>query len=310
MEAPDHSLFKKEDKVNSFKILLSFALVYIIWGSTYIAIKFALQSFQPFFMGGIRFTFAGLLMCLVAIFRGERPPQMKELVSATILGTLLLVFGSTGVALAEKTVATGLVSLLVTSVPIYIVLLQWLFSGKRPSGKTWLGLFMGIVGLSLLLDLDSLDKDGEVDLFGATCVLVGAFGSACGAIYTRKAVNHPSQVYSVGMQMLAAGLILFVLSFLTGESGHSWSALANAKGEAWLALAYLAVFGSIVAFSAYVYLLQNVTPSRVATYAYVNPIVAVFLGWLWNGEALTPRVLLSGLTVLFAVWLINTARRA
>ncbi len=310
MEAPDHSLFKKEDKVDSFKILLSFALVYIIWGSTYIAIKFALQSFQPFFMGGIRFTFAGLLMCLVAIFRGERPPQMKELVSATILGTLLLVFGSTGVALAEKTVATGLVSLLVTSVPIYIVLLQWLFSGKRPSGKTWLGLFMGIVGLSLLLDLDSLDKDGQVDLFGAACVLVGAFGSACGAIYTRKAVNHPSQVYSVGMQMLAAGLILFLLSCLTGESGHSWSALANAKGEAWLALAYLAVFGSIVAFSAYVYLLQNVTPSRVATYAYVNPIVAVFLGWLWNGEAFTPRVLLSGLTVLFTVWLINTARRA
>lgn len=283
--------------------------MYLIWGSTYIAIKFALETMPPCFLGAVRFTGAGLLMCLLAVLRKEPRPSFEQLRSAAVLGMLLLVFGSMGVVFAERTVPSGLVSLLVTSVPIYIVLLQWILPGslgRAPSLKVLLGLAFGVFGLSLLLDLDTIFGAEKIDPVGAAWVLIGAFGSACGALYTRVARVHQSKIYSVGLQMSFAGLFLLLASFATGEFLHI--DLHGITAKSLWSLLYLAVFGSIIAFSAYVYLLQNVSPSRVATYAYVNPVVAVLLGWLLGGEAVTTRTLVSAVVVIAAVWMINTGQ--
>jgi drug/metabolite transporter (DMT)-like permease len=285
------------------RIILAFLTIYLIWGSTYIAIKFALESMPPFLMGATRFTLAGVFMCAWMMARGARA-NLSHLLPTATLGFLLLVVGSMGVVLAEKTVPSGMVSLLVAMVPVFIVLLQWLKpGGVRPTGRVVLGLITGISGLILLIEPQKFASGGSIDLGGVFCVLIGCLGSATGALYARTARVPEAQQLAAGMEMLFAGLILFALAGMQGEFALISALHLTFKSvAAWL---YLMVFGSMLAFSVYIWLLNQVNPAHVSTYAYVNPVVAIFLGWLLAGETISIQTFTGAGIILAAVWLIT-----
>lgn len=297
-------------KPNTKLIALSFAAVYIIWGSTYIAIKFVIEELPPFFLGGIRFGAAGLILLALAMVGNKTSlawPKARQWLDCAILAFTLLVMGSTGVVLAEKSVPTGVVSLLVTSVPIYILLLEWFTTRVRPAATSFIGLLIGMVGMVVLLDPKVVSDTHGMDPIGVIYVMVGALGTAIGAVYSRKASLPQSQRLSAGIQMLMAGLMLMILSMVSREK----IALDDLRGmgdAAMWGLVYLTIFGSILAFSAYSYLLKHVPASRVSTYAYVNPVVAVFLGWLMAHEPVTMRTLSGAVVLIFAVWLVNKGK--
>lgn len=294
---------ESQDKSRRLRIILAFLTIYIIWGSTYIAIKFALESMPPFLMGATRFTLAGLFMCAYMFARGARA-NFSHLLPTATLGFLLLVVGSMGVVLAEKTVPSGMVSLLVAMVPVFIVVLQWLRPGGiRPTGRVVLGLITGVSGLILLIEPQKFAGTGGIDLGGVACVLIGCLGSATGALYARSARVPEAQQLAAGMEMLFAGLILLALSGLQGEFALIATLHLTFKSiAAWL---YLLVFGSMLAFSVYIWLLNQVNPAHVSTYAYVNPVVAILLGWLLAGETISLQTFIGAGIILAAVWLIT-----
>lgn len=298
----------KGEKVDTSKILLAFLAVYLIWGSTYLAIKFALESFPPFLMGAIRFTCAGAIMYVYSRCKGVANPGRAELIATGILGFLFLVVGSGGIVLAEKTVSSGLASLIFAIVPVYIVLIEWLRpGGTPPTRQVVLGLLLGVTGLVVLLGPSKI-AGGNLDLFGVLSVLTAALGSASGAVYSRHARLPAAVEMTIALEMLFAGLMMFGLSASTGEFvqlAHrhlTWAALGG--------LLYLMIFGSIIAFSACTWLFSVAHPSRVTTYTYVNPVVAVFLGWLLADEQITMQTVAGASIILSAVWLINQAPRA
>lgn len=286
------------------KVVLAFAVVYFVWGSTYIATKLSLESMPLFLMIGVRFLIAGSLMYIWMRLRGAAKPEKAHIVPSAVLGVLLLVFGSTGCALAVKSIPTGMVSLLVAIVPVYIVLLQWLRPGGVAPGKRVIaGLVVGMVGLVLLLGPDKVATNSGIDVFGVMCVLIGSLGSAIGALYARSAKLPSSQHLASGLQMLFAGLVLLIISVCAGE--FSYFQHVNISLKSGLAFVYLVVFGSMLAFSAYGWLLRMVPPARVSTYAYVNPVVAVFLGWFLAGECVSVQTIVGAAVILSAVVLIT-----
>jgi drug/metabolite transporter (DMT)-like permease len=286
------------------KIILAFVIVYIVWGSTYVATKITLESLPPFLMTAIRFLIAGAIMYGWASLRGAPRPERAHLLPTALLGILLLVFGSTGVALAVRSVPTGLVSLLVAIVPVYIVLLQWLRPGGiAPTKPVVAGIFVGMTGLIVLLGPDKFASNHGIDLFGVMCVMIGSLGSAIGALYARSARLPASGPQTAGMEMLFAGAVLIVISAIAGEFSFFQHFSLSLKSA--LSLLYLIVIGSMLAFSAYNWLLVKVPTTRVSTYAYVNPVVAVFLGWFLVGEGITTQTIVGAAIILSAVALIT-----
>ncbi len=288
------------------KVVLAFTIVYFVWGSTYIATKVSLESMPLFLMISVRFLIAGAIMYIFTRWRGAPRPEKAHIMPSAVLGVLLLVFGSTGCALAVKSIPTGMVSLLVAIVPVYIVLLQWLKPGGVAPGKRVIaGLVVGMVGLVLLLGPDKVATNSGIDLFGVVCVMIGSLGSAVGALYARSAKLPSCQPLAAGMQMLFAGLVLLLISACAGE--FSYLQHINISFKSGLAFVYLIVFGSMLAFSAYGWLLRMVPPARVSTYAYVNPVVAVFLGWFLAGECISVQTIVGAAVILSAVVLITRA---
>lgn len=286
-------------------LLAAFAAVYLIWGSTYLAIRYAIETLPPFLMAAARFLAAGGVLYAWVRLRGTPAPTRVHWRSALIVGALLLLVGNGAVVWAEHRVSSGVAALLVAVEPIWIVLLAWLRpGGTRPAARTWAGVALGLAGLVLLVGPADL-AGGRVDALGAGLVLVGTLGWAAGSLYGQRAPFPASPFLATAMQMLAGGALMLLAGLVTGEAGRldpsAWS--ARSLG----ALLYLAVFGSLVAFTAYVWLLRVESPSRVATYAYVNPLVAVLLGWAVAGEPLTPRVLAAAAVIVGAVVLITTA---
>lgn len=285
------------------KLVVAFAAVYLIWGSTYIAIKFALESMPPFLMVAFRFIIAGSLMYTFTRARGAARPEKVHLLPTFILGFLFLGVGGTGIVLAEKTLPTGLVSLLVANVPLYIVLIQWLKpGGSYPGTRILIGLALGVAGLLILVGPGKI-IGGRIDFAGVAYVLIASICSAIAAVYSRTAVLPQSQQMSAGMQMIFGGVVILLVSACSGEFSSIQTLHITMKS--FLALGYLIIFGSMVAFSAYVWLLARVNPSRVSTYAYVNPVVAIFLGWLLAHESITAETLIGTAVTLCAVWLIT-----
>ncbi|HST59028.1 MAG TPA: drug/metabolite exporter YedA [Longimicrobium sp.] len=288
-------------------VLAAFAAVYLLWGSTYMAIIFALKTMPPLLMAGARFLLAGAVLYGVMRLRGEPAPARRHWRTTAIIGALLLMCGNGGVTLAERTVPSGVAALLVAMVPMWMALLEWLRpGGNRPTARTLLGLLVGFAGIVVLVGPGALGSEG-VDLFGAGLVMMGSLAWAGGSIYSRGADLPKSALLATGMEMLWGGLWLTLAGALTGELGRVDP--AGFSTESILAYLYLVVFGSLVGFSAYIWLLGVSTPARVSTYAYVNPVVAVLLGWWLLDEPLTARVLGAAAIIVVAVAVITTGKR-
>jgi drug/metabolite transporter (DMT)-like permease len=285
---------------------LALGAIYLIWGSTYLAIRFAIDTLPPFVMAGTRFLIAGVLLYVFARGRGAARPTRAQWRAAAIVGTLLLMGGNGAVTWAEQNVASGATALLVAMVPFWMVLLDWLRpGGQRPAGGVWVGIAVGFGGLALLVGPGHVVQ-GEGSALGVAALVVGTLLWATGSLLSRGLPHPDSPLLAVGMQMLVGGAVLMAAGLLSGEAGHV--ALHDVSTRSILALAYLVLFGSIVAYSSYVWLLRVAPPAVVSTYAYVNPIIAVFLGWLLAGETVTPRTLIAAAIIIGAVGLINVSR--
>jgi drug/metabolite transporter (DMT)-like permease len=289
------------------KIIAAFAAVYIIWGSTYLAIYYAIQTLPPFLMAAVRFLVAGGLLFTWSALRAPRWPTRAEWAAASVVGGLLLLGGNGAVVWAEQHVATGVVALLIAITPAWMVLLDWLWHGSaRPGRRTVAGIVLGFGGIALLIGPSALAGPGAIHLGGMLVVMLGSLAWATGSIYSRRAPVPPGALYATGMQMLAGGAFLLLAGTATGEFGRL--DLAATSAQSLLAVVYLVVFGSIIGYTAYVWLLRHVRAARVATYAYVNPIVAVLLGWALVGETFTPRMALAAGVIVAGVALITLDR--
>jgi drug/metabolite transporter (DMT)-like permease len=286
------------------KVIAAFAAVYIIWGSTYLAIFYAIDTLPPFLMAAVRFFVAGTLLYAWSRTRAQRPPTRREWQAAFVIGGLLLLGGNGAVVWAEQMVPSGIAALLVAGTPCWMVLLDWLWQGaRRPGARTALGLILGFGGIALLVGPSALGSGVSVNPVGALVLTRGSLAWATGSIYSRRAPSPPGALMATGMQMLMGSILLLFAGTLTGE----WSRLdlANVSLTSILAVLYLTVFGAIIGYSAYVWLLRVSTPARVSTYAYVNPVVAVLLGWAIAGEELTLRMGFAAIVIVTGVALIT-----
>lgn len=293
-----------------WRVLSAFAIIYVVWGSTYLAIRFAIETLPPFSMAGARFLIAGgVLYAWMRLFGGAARPTAADWKRTAFVGVLLLLGGNGLVVWSEFRIPSGVAALLVGIEPCWVALFDWLRpGGRRPTRNVALGLALGIAGLALLVGPDSLLGGGRADALGVVAVLVAGLSWAAGSVYSRYASMPASPFLSTAMQMLAGGAALLVLATVAGEPRHiDFAAFSWRSSAAWL---YLIVFGSLVAYTAYVWLLRVSTPSRVSTYAYVNPLVAVFLGWLLAGEALTARMLIAAAVIVGGVVLITLPPKA
>lgn len=285
-------------------ILSALGAVYIIWGSTYLAIRFAVETLPPFLMAGTRFLVAGALLYGWRRAIGFAAPTAVQWRTAAVVGALMLLVGNGAVVWAEQWVESGTAALLVASVPLWMVLMDWARPGGRPPRlSVWLGILLGLIGVVLLLGIPDA---GPRYLAGGLALIVGSFGWAAGSLYSRSA-SLPAPLLATGMQMLTGGALLLLAGVVTGELGRVDPAGFSIRSV--LALVYLIVFGSLIGYSAYVWLLRVTTPAIASTYAYVNPLVAVLLGWLLAGERMNVRIVVASLVIVSAVALITTRAR-
>ena len=285
-------------------VALALGAVYLIWGSTYLAILFAIETIPPFLMAGARYLTAGAILYAWARAQGAPRPSLLHWRSAAIIGAFLLLVGNGGVVWAEQRIDSGLAALLISTEPLWIVLLVWLHSGrKRPNPKVVAGLVLGFVGLLMLVKPSG---SASIDLLAAAVVILASVSWAWGSLYGQRAPLPSSPLATTGMQMLAGGAFLMIASIATGEPARF--VLSEVSMRSWLSLGYLIVFGAIVAFTAYVWLLRVAPPVLVSTYAYVNPVVAVFLGWALAGEPLTAGTLWAAAVILTGVALITSSQ--
>lgn len=289
------------------RIVLAFAAIYIIWGSTYLAIRFAVETIPPFLMAGMRFVIAGSIMYAWARLSGVKKPVLIEWRSAAIIGIALLMFSNGGVTWSEQRVASGVAALIVATVPLWIVLMQWLFhNGCPPSRRMAAGLVIGFLGVLWLIGPDQLLGHRTIDLTGVAVLLVACFSWSNGSLYSRKAKLPSSQILATAMEMICGGVALLLVALVSGEFQRFAPAAVSTRS--FLSLAYLVVFGSIIGFTAYVWLLRNAAPTRVATYAYVNPVIAIALGAIFANEQINSHILVSAATIIFAIVLIITSQ--
>lgn len=295
-----------------WRLLFAYFALYIVWGSAYSAIHIAIETTPPFLMAGLRFALAGGVLYLWVRSRGEPAPVRAHWRSAIIAG-LILFIGNNGLLVwsASQSVPGGIQSLIVASVPMWMVLLTWLRpGGKRPGALVFAGLLIGFAGIALLIDPAQIASiqvaPGDNLLLGIAAMIFAAFCWSVGSLYTRQAHLPSSPLLSTAMQLLTGGVMLIGLSILTGEAAGF--DLAQVSPASAAAIVYLAVFPSLIGFTSYIWLLRVQPPSRVATYAYVNPIVALILGLIFQGEPLTARTLVAAAVIIGAVMLINNAR--
>jgi drug/metabolite transporter (DMT)-like permease len=288
-------------------VILAFGLVYVVWGSTYLAIRVGIESFPPLLLAGSRHLLTGLILYPLLRWKTGVRPTPAHWRASFITGFLLLAVGNGGVCLAERTVPSGVTALLVATVSLWMVLVDWLRpGGVRPGAQVAAGLLLGFCGLGLLVGPKNLGGSGRIDPFGVGLLVIASLAWASGSIYSKHSGGlSGSPLMGVAMQSLSGGVSLWIAGFVSGEGAVLH--LRSISGRSWAALAYLIVFGSMVGFTAYIYILKKSTATRVATYAFVNPVVALFLGWLLIGEAINLRTVIAAAVILTAVLLVITA---
>jgi drug/metabolite transporter (DMT)-like permease len=279
----------------SLPLLGAFFALYIIWGSTYLAIRIGIESWPPLMLAGVRFSLAGAMMFAFLRWRGAPMPSVRQWGSAALIGILLLACGNGGVTLAEHAgVASGVAALAIAVVPLF-TLLFGLFWGQRNTRLEWSGIALGLVGIALL----NLGSNLQASPLGAGLVIFAAATWAFGSVLSRY-LTLPAGAMASACEMLVAGVVMLIGSYLSGER---MTRLPDLSG--WLVLAYLVVFGSIVAFSSYMYLLKNVRPAAATSYAYVNPAVAVMLGVAFANETIGVEEFVAMVVIISAVILIG-----
>jgi len=287
-------------------VLVAFAAVYVVWGSTYLAIRIGIESFPPLILAGFRHLFVGLFLYPVLRRKTGIKPTAANWRTAIVAGALLLFVGNGGVSWAEQMVPSGVTALLVATVSLWLVIVDWLRpGGVRPVPRVAMGLLMGFAGLALLVGPAHLGGSERVNPLGAAVLVIASFAWACGSLYSKHGGMPSSPMLGVAMQSFAGGVILLIAGLLAGE--FRTLHLGAISMRSWLALGYLIVCGSGIGFTAYIYILQKSTAARVATYAFVNPVVALFLGWLLASETITLRTILAATVILTAVILVITA---
>ena len=300
------TLSRTSENRHAILLILAFAAIYIIWGSTYLAIGIGIESFPPLLLAATRHLIAGLVLYPVLRWRTGIRPTRKQWRTTAITGVLLLLMGNGGVCLSERTVPTGVAALLVAMVSFWMVLLDWLRpGGSKPAPRVIASLILGFGGLVLLVGPAHLGDSGRIDPAGAGILAVASFAWACGSIYSKHYDLPSSPLLGVAMQSLIGGAALCIVGLVVGEGPLLHVSAISVRS--WLAVAYLVVFGSGLGFTAYVYLLKKSTAARVGTYAFVNPVVALFLGWVAAGEKITLRTGLAAAITLTAVLLVITA---
>lgn len=291
------------------KIWTALLALYIVWGSTYLAIRFAVETIPPFLSAGMRFLVAGLILVIWRRSAGDALPTRRQWKSLAVVGILLLLGGNGMVSFAEARIASGVVALIVGTVPLWLVIIEALRPGGiKPGWQVITGLLIGFSGIYLLIGPSSFTGGLGFDSIGTLAALLAAFLWSIGSIYSRSADMPGSTLMSTGGEMLVGAVALFITSGLTGEwTGFSFRMVAP---HSWLGLAYLITFGSLIGFVSYGWLLHNAPISLVATYAYVNPLVAVVLGALLAGELLNGRILAASALIIGSVIFINSSHRA
>ena len=297
----------------SRNIAISFAMVYIFWGSTYIAVRFGVETVPPLMLVGSRQLLAGLVLYPLARFHSREKPTLQHWLSAALIGGLLLIGGNGSIAWAEaQNTPTNITAVLVAAVPVWMALMDWLRpGGPRPTARVLTALAIGLFGVSLLVSPHVPFMDHAGAAVRPICALILFLGSLCwaaGSILSRHLKLPHSPLLATSIYMIAGGLLSFVVGFAIGETKNF--DVHQVSMRSGLSILYLAVFGSILGFTAYTFLLRKLQAARVATYAYVNPVIAVFLGWALGGESVSARMMAAAAIILGAVVMVITAPHA
>ncbi|HEY3616690.1 MAG TPA: EamA family transporter [Candidatus Sulfotelmatobacter sp.] len=293
----------------AWKVLLAFAIIYFVWGSTFLAIRVGVREVPPFLLAAMRFLVAGIVLYGWMRARGTPSPSAREWSAATFLAVLIFVLDYGLLFWAERRVPSGIAAVMMATIPVFMAIAEIIFLRTlRLTLRLGLALLMGLAGVAVLVGHTMSLGEAPVDTAGACALIVAALSWSVAASLTRKLPLPAAKAMSSGAQMLAGGVLLLLTAALLGEF-RGFHVQAVSMG-AWLALAYLIVAGSIVAFTAYVWLIHHESPTKVGTYAYVNPVVAVLVGYFLGGEAIGPRTLVGTLLVLLSVIVITTTPKA
>jgi drug/metabolite transporter (DMT)-like permease len=281
--------------------------VYLVWGSTYLAIRFAVATFPPFLMAGSRFFLAGLILYGFTRFRGAKGPTWNQWKCAAVVGFLLVFCSNGGVSWAEREVPSGVAALLVATVPLWMAVVAWIWKkGDKPKTSTWWGIGLGLAGVAVLVAPEFSFQEGRLPGWGSLVLILTPVSWAFGSLYAREADLPSSAFLSTSMEMITGGVFQLLGAGLMGE-GQGFQ-LSQISISSWTAWAYLALIGSLVGFTSYIWVLHKATPALASTYAYVNPVIAVFLGWAWAGETLSPIVFVATGLIVAAVVLITRTK--
>lgn len=288
-----------------WRVLLAFAIIYFVWGSTFLAIRVGVREVPPLLLAGMRFFAAGIVLYVWMRATGTASPSRREWASITLLATLIFLVDYGLVFWDEQRVPSGITAVMLATIPAFTALLEILIlRTQKLTLRLGCALVVGLAGVAVLVSRSVGFGDAPIEKSGAIALVVGAISWSLATVLTRKLRLPESKVISSGAQMLVGGILLLLAAAMFGEfNAFHWRAVSSG---AWLALAYLTVAGSIIAFTAYVWLIHHESPTKVGTYAYVNPVVAVLLGYFLAGEALGPRTILGTLLVLVSVVVITT----
>jgi drug/metabolite transporter (DMT)-like permease len=292
------------------RIVIAFAALYLIWGSTFLGIRFAIETIPPFLMAGARFVLAGLIMYAIAWWQGIGRSSWANWRTSLIIGACLILGGNGGVTVSEKYIDSGLAALIVAIVPIYIVILGWASGmAPRPAPSVWLALAGGLIGVGILFGpaLHFSSSAGRHPAIGISILLVSTFIWSVGSLYSRSARHAASPFLTAAQQMLCGGLLLLIIGIGIGETRNVHPSSISILSLA--SFVYLVIIGAVVGYTAYIWLLRHCEPAKVATYAYVNPIVAVLLGTAFAGEVLSGRIVIAGALIIGSVAIVITAQR-
>jgi len=295
----------KQENSTDLVLWLAFASVYVLWGSTYLALRFVLESMPPFLMAAFRFLSAGTIMLLLARIGKHAWPSAKEIKNSALVGFLLLVVGNGGVVWAEQYINSGITALLITIEPVWVVLLLWMRSNEhKPSPVVWIGIFLGIAGMLVLIGPSSIGEVEQLNPWGVLALLVSSLSWAIGSVFALRMQLPSSSSMNTCFQMLSAGFMFLLISL--GRAEWNGFELSSITMHSWLGFLYLLIFGSLIGYTSYGYIVKKAPPTSVSTYAYVNPVIAVFLGWWLGNERVGTQTILAALLLVSAVVLILT----